>query len=458
MNYINVPEKKIPVVAEADLVVIGGGPAGIGAALRAGRAGAKVIVVEKFGSLGGANVTGWCRINTWGKHIAGEIWQALKDEGYAAKVVDVTPDLLYDRLFHWNAHPLQDRVAVKAAQNLWTFDTDIAAYKINEMMEEAGVRLMLRSLFVDAVVEDGSIKAAIVENASGQQAIRGTVFADTTGVADVVARIGAPYTKAGSPLGPPICMGLMWKMVGVDYQKLTDYQKSDPELNKLIEDVGSKGELPYYSPKKTAEGATVPDIMYSGHPRPEIATTTNTGRGEIDLWMPSIYEWALDGADNAEDVTKAEISIRKQIVSELKFLKKHVPGFENADISGISQYLGIRESRHPIGEYVLTREDIDEGHEFDDVVMERETRAGKTRNVPYRCLLPKTVDNLLVAGDDICADHFAAFISHSFNTSINLGEIAGIAATLAIENKTTPKALDYPVLKNELVAQGILSE
>ena len=101
---------------------------------------------------------------------------------------------------------------------------------------------------------------------------------------------------------------------------------------------------------------------------------------------------------------------------------------------------------------------MDEGSRFDDVVMEMKTRADKTRSVPYRCLLPKTVDNLLVAGDDICADHFAAFISHSFNTSINLGEIAGIAAKLAIENKMTPKALKYPVLKKELVKQQILED
>ena len=458
MTYIDEAAKQTPVIAEADLVVVGGGPAGIGAALRAGRAGAKVIVIEKFGSLGGANVTGWCRCLGRGEHIAGEIWQTLEDEGYASKVLDLTPDLLYDPLFHYNANPTVDIKEQKLALRLWTFNTDMAACVINEMMEEAGVQVMFRSLFVDVVVEDGNIKAVIVENASGRQAIKGAVFTDTTGVADVVARMGAPYTRAGNQFGVPIGMGLMWKMIGVDYDKLVEYQKEDPRLSKLIEKAAATGELPYYNPKKTAEGVTRPDIQYSGHPHPEIAPTTNTPRGEIELWMPSIYEQALDGADNAEDVTKAEISIRKQIVSELKFLKKCVPGFEAADLSGISPYLGIRESRHPIGEYVLTGADLAEGRKFDDVVIKRSRGSGKSRSVPYRCMLPKTVDNLLVAGDDICADHYAAFISHSFNTSINLGEIAGIAAALAIENKTTPKALKYPVLKKELVNQQILED
>ena len=460
MEFVNEPARGTPVVREADIVVVGGGPAGIGAALRAARAGADVIVIEKCGNLGGANVSGWCRVLGWGEHIAGEIWETLEARGYAAKVLDLLPELLLNPLFHYNANPTVDIEKDQLARGLYTFDADMAACVINEMIEEAGVELMFRSLFVGAQVEGGNIKAVFVENASGRQAIRGKVFTDTTGNADVVARVGAPYTKAGNEFGVPICMGLMWKMIGVDYQRLFEYQKSDPRLYKLIDQARENGELPYYRPKKTDIGLRPQssDLQYSGHPHPEIAPTVHARRGEVELWMPSMYEWALDGADNADDVTRAEIHIRKQILSELNFLKKYVPGFEHADLSGISPYLGIRESRHPVGEYVLTIDDVVSGRQFDDVALARGKRPGWRREFPYRCFLPKTIDNLLVAGDDICADHYAAFLSHSFNTSINLGEVAGIAAALSVDNGVTPKQLAYPILKCELVRQGILVE
>ena len=459
MTFVDEPARRTPVVRQADVVVVGGGPAGTGAALRAARAGARVVVIEKCGTLGGTNVTGWCRVQGWGRRIAGEIWGRLEAGGYAAKVLDLLPEMLLNPLFHVNADPEVDIEKDQPARGLYTFDADMAACVINEMMEEAGVELMLRSLFVGAQVEDGDIKAVFVENASGRQAIRGEVFTDTTGNADVVARVGAPYRKAGNEFGVPICMGLMWKMTGVDYQKLFAYQKSDPRLDKLIEQAREKGELPYYSPKTTDIGLRPGsgDFQYIGHPHPEIAPTVNAHRGEVELWMPSAYDQALDGAGNADDVTRAEIRIRKRILSELNFLKNYVPGFEQADLAGISPHLGVRESRHPIGEYVLTADDVVTGRQFEDAVL-RSGATGRRREFPYRCLLPKTIDNLLVAGDDICADHYAAFASHSFNTAINLGEVAGIAAALSVEKGVKPKGLAYPVLQRELVRQGILEE
>ena len=356
MEFVDEPARRTPVVREADVVVVGGGPAGIGAALRAARAGADVIVIEKCGNLGGANVTGWCRVQRRGKHIAGEIWETLEARGYAARVLDLFPELLLNPLFHYNANPAVNIERDQPARGLYTFDASMAACVINEMMEEAGVKLALRSLFVGAQLEDGNIKAVFVENASGRQAIRGQVFTDTTGNADVVARVGAPYTKAGNEYGVPIGMGLMWKMTGVDYQRLFEYQKSDPRLCQLIDQARENGELPYYSPEKTDIGLRpqAADLQFSGHPHPEIAPTVNAHRGEVELWMPSMYDWALDGADSA--------------------------------------------------------------------------------------------------------DHYAAFLAHSFNTSINLGEVAGIAAALSVENGVTPKELAYPVLQRELLRQGILAE
>lgn len=140
-------------------------------------------------------------------------------------------------------------------------------------------------------------------------------------------------------MGLPIPPGVMWKMSGVDYEKLFEYQKDDPKLDRAIETAKAQGELPYYRAKK--ENYYGGD--YTGHPRLEMCPLLHPG--DMLLWASAIHEWGLNCAEDAEDVTRGELHIRKQIFSELNFLKKYVPGFENARLSGIAPFLGIREGR-----------------------------------------------------------------------------------------------------------------
>lgn len=461
MEFITEPTRKVPLIMKADVVVVGGGPAGVGAALRAARNGADTVVIERFGSLGGTNTTGFMFVALEREHLAAEIYDRLRPGGHIVNLLEKFPDLTSNPLTHYSS-----ALNPQSISEILAFDPDMCAFIINEMMEKTGVKLLLRTSYVNTKVEGDTIEAIIVENVSGRQAIAGKVFIDATGRGDVIARSGVPYTSARNEMGFPMPMGLMWKMSDVDYERLFEYQKKDPKLEKLGEKARKKGELPYYRSKKTAKEMKYYDLIYTGHPHLEMSPTSHLG--EMLLWMPVIHEWGLDGAEKAEDLTRAEIHIRKQIVRELNFLKKYVPGFEKAYLSGISPYMGIREGRHPIGEYVLTCEDVRNGRKFDDATLRLKTLdyldmrnqelAQVEFDVPYRCFLPKKIDNLLLAGDDISVDHGAFLHIRSFVRAMNLGEVAGTAATLSVKNETKPKELEYSVLEKTLLEQHILTK
>ena len=446
MAYITMPETRIPVIMETDVVVVGGGPAGIGAAIRSAQSGADTLIIERFGSPGGMFTNGLMCI-TVGEPPDGlpkEILDRLRRGGYVNDPLEKYPGLSSNPLYHYHGPSIAP--GWRGPSKLSTFDPDMAACVMMEIMEECDVKLQLRSLFIDTKVEDGTIMAVVIEGASAKQAIAGKVFVDATGRGDVVARSGAPYTSAGNEFGLPIPPGLMWKMSDVDYQRLFEYQKEDPKLDKLMENAKAKGELPPYRLKKTPYYGG----LYTGHPHLEMCPTLYPG--DMLLWAPAVHEWGLNCAENAEDLTRAEIAIRKEIMAELNFLKKYVPGFEKAHLSGIAPFMGIREGRHPIGEHVMTYEDISNQRTFEDAAL-RQTAWNRvdieggirtvTFDIPYRSFLAKKINNLLLAGDTISMEHKALLHIRGFGTAMRLGEVAGIAAARSVKSKVTPKNLKW---------------
>ncbi|MGP1677829.1 MAG: FAD-dependent oxidoreductase, partial [Burkholderiales bacterium] len=260
--------KPVPVVAEADVVVVGGGPGGFAAALRAARMGASTILLEKYDMPGGVHTSGLQ--GAAGPGVGGihtELMQRFAAAGCIYTVTESTlPNWAGNPLSHYEAH-----LKPGSAFSRSTFNPEGAGCVMVRMLEEAGVRAQYGTAFVDAVVKTkagkDSITEAIVENASGRQAIRGKVFIDGSGTAEVVARAGAPFVRGGGPQPPtvawdaqnrPVPGALLWIMSGIDFARVAAYQirENDPTLGKLIAAATAAGDIPpeLYRPRLSGAG------------------------------------------------------------------------------------------------------------------------------------------------------------------------------------------------------------
>jgi len=464
VKRIRIPEAEIPVAAEVDIVVVGGGPAGFGAAMRAARSGVDTLLIERFGGPGGAATSGYMCVtgvgNTFPLH--SEWVKGISDEGW-----------LFDA---WKAYPQLEANVLVHQSGRMNFYPDDGAYVMIRMLEKANVRLLFRTLFVDTVVRDGAsgdarIEAGIVENASGRQAIKGKVFIDATGRADVVARAGAPFQSAGDAKGLPVPFSLMYKISGVNYEKLFEYQKSDPALWTAIAKARAAGDIPegLYLPYQYTIGGGWGG--YSGCPQLNMCALR--GNGEMLVWSFPPYHLGLNPAENGFDASRGEILMRKLNIAEVKFLKKYVPGFENAYQSGMAPYMALREGRHPQGEYVLTRDDILKESKFPDAVFKRtlndpldtsETRMPRvnergelirvkpspeneprayTCDIPYRAFLPKKIDNLLLAGECFSCTHEWFYGWRLIPWCMRTVELVGTAAAMATKQGIMPKDIRW---------------
>lgn len=464
MKYIKVPEAKVPVTVKADVVVIGGGPAGVGAAVRAARGGAKTYLIERFGSLGGVMTNGFVSsVRKFGP-LAMEIMEKLEAGGYTLEAQGEWPGLMNCNISHNGKHSFDQPVIDRSHALHWYFvgfDPDMMSCVMNDICEEAGVKLSFRNNFVDCVVEDGSIKSVLVENPGGCQAIEGKVFIDCTGRGDVVARAGSPYRSQGNDDGwGHMAAGLMWKMSNVDIAELLDYERSDPGLSAAMEKAKACGEMPHYHPKMTPEWmkniGTLYNGWHTGHPRLEFMPWCYPG--DVMLWSIPPYGLKLNPAERVEDATACEIQCRKEIREELAFLKKYVPGFEKANMAGMAPMMGLREGRHPLGEYIYTWEDLKEARKFDDCAMRMEphyafpngaTSVDKSEykhgwvslEFPKGVFEAAGIDNLLLAGDNMSIHWSIYCLLKGFGQAMSTGECAGIMAARSVESDTKIKKL-----------------
>jgi len=460
-DEISVSPKRIPAGAEADVVVVGGGPGGFAAALRAARMGISTILVERYDMPGGIHTSGLqgaAGLGVGGIHT--ELMQRFANEGHLYTATGAThPEWAGNPLSHYEA-----RLKPGSAFARSTFNPEGAGCVMVRMLNEAGVRALYGTAFVDAVVEGGvgndSISEVIVENASGRQAIRGKVFIDGSGTAEVVARAGAPFVRGGGPQpstvewdgqNRPVPGGLLWIMSGIEFAHLAAYQKrqNDPTLSKLIAAARAAGDIPpeLYRPRLSGRG--IYGDAYIGHPTLDISPIR--APGTFIFWQNVPYEWALHMDDDAENDARAKTMLREFIDAEARFLKKYVPGFENACVTNVGRYVGIRDGRHPIGEYVFSIEDALAGRRFPDAVTKPMTKTffwdahrPYTFEVPYRCFLPKKINNLLLTGASLSFTYETIFMAmRNFPWCTQTGEIAGYAAALSVQQGITPKELEW---------------
>ena len=404
--------KEIPVSAEADVIVCGAGPAGIGAAIIAARQGASVILLESQDCIGGVATAGM--MSHWGGRSSSKV---------LLEIYERTRQKC--ELLGWvEENNCRENVIHHDAQKI----------VLNEMMQEAGVKTLFYTFVCGSIVEDGKIKGVIIENKSGRSAVLGKAVVDSTGDGDVAAFAGVPYYKGRETDGRMQPCTLMFKVGGVDYSRAVFPGSFETKVHT------EKGELQALAKELLPFPAG--HVLLYPQPTP----------GTVCCNMTNAIE--IDGTD-AESVTKGLLTCRSQIEPIIKFLQEYVPGYENCWLMSVGSLLGIRETRHFEGEYTLIPDDILTARVHDDWVVKRAffnfdvhnlTGASLDKtgvqskwtqpddySIPYGCLLPKKVEGLLLSGRNISGSHLAHSNFRIMSVCIALGEAAGAAAALFVK-------------------------
>lgn len=442
-------------VLEADVVVIGGGPAGINAAIASGRQGARTVLIERHGFLGGmstaALVYPWMTFHTE----KGE--QVIK--GIAQEIVD--------RLMEYGGSPGHLRDTVGFVHTVTPYHPEIYKVLVIDMLKEAAVKLLVHS-FVDKVeLEGDKIKSVQLTSKSGRIYVSAKVFVDATGDADVAFLSGAPTLKGRDADNKTQPMTMKFRMRGVDLTRVKQYMIDHPE--------------DFYEKTPFDELPTIPltgvQGFYSqwkagGVPINRDQVLFFIGPEEDEVLVNCTRVQGLDGT-NVEDLTEAEEEGRRQVLMMADFLKDKVPGFEKASISAVGTQIGIRETRRIEGVYSLTIHDVVEGRKFHDVIarsgypVDIHDPSGKgvtaawiggdgAYDIPYSCLLPKKIENLLAAGRCISTTHEALATTRLTPSCMATGQAAGTAAAIASLEKKSPKSINIEKLQTELRKAGVV--
>ena len=437
-DLIREPARDIPVRGEYDVVVLGGGPAGIAAAAAAGALARRTLLIERYGFLGGmgtaAGVTNFCGLHA---NVHGEIRQV---------VHGVADDVLarIARLGGLNApHEIFGRTFAQA------YDTAAFKCAADALLLGRGVELMLHALACAVVKEDDAIAALVVETRSGRVAVRSRIFIDCSGDGDLAQLAGAPY-ELGDGCGNLLYPTMMFRLSGVDPERAGDAWAAIP---RLMEDAERAGREKF--PRK---GAIVRPMRHPTEWRVNV-TQIKSRNGR-----------AVNGTD-ADELTAGEIEGRRQALAFFAFLKREAPGFGESYIVDIPPQLGIRETRRVTGRYALTGDDVVECASFPDTigvngwpieahvagdVAWRWPAPGSRgfNHLPYRMLLPLGVSNLLVAGRCASMTHEGQSAARVSGGCFVMGEAAGTAAHLAVAAGVAPAEVDVAELQRALEANG----
>ena len=412
MDWIIEPERKTPIVADVDLLVCGGGVAGVAAAICAARYGVKVMLLEKYGFLGGL-VTTSLVITTppLNNGINLEFGKRLKEKSVYA------PCRHSDEL----TQPLE----------LHAIDPEILKYELVLMLQDAGVEILLHTYIAGNIMEGDEIRGVIMENKAGRQAVKAGMVVDATGDADIASFAGAPFRLVKKP------MTMMFNMVGVDVEKALDAFGNWGGIRKLVKEGIDQGELAFdlgIYPEFGAPGVYAEKLVYND---------------EVNVWSGNLM--GMNGVDPV-DLTKAEIITREHAMRMAIFLKSKAPGFENARIEYTSTQVGVRATRQITGEASPTMDDV-QNVKFDDTVVKPYAR--NEMRLPFGSILPQKAENLLVAGRCISADEEAMGRLRLIPVCSATGQAAGTAAALALKEGISPRRLDIALLQKHLIDQGM---
>ena len=389
-----------------DVIVVGAGPAGIGAAVAAGRGGAKTLLVDQCGSVGGMSTVGL--MSHFTGTVGNRIYREILDRAKETYFYDPGEDVF--------------------------IDPELLKIVYYQMLEEAVVTVLLYTFVCDAVMDGHTVKGVVCENKSGRNIFRADVVVDCSGDGDLAYRSGAAYSEGRGTDGKMQPATLMFKVGGVDMERAC----LPGSFETLVPT--EKGELQALARKHLPYPAG--HVLLYRSPVPGVVTCNMTNAVGID-------------GTKAEDLTRAEITCRKQMIPIVKFLREFAPGYENCYIVSAASLIGIRETRHVKGVKTLTEEDILQARQFEDAVvygawfnfdvhniagagldetgLQRDFPQAKEYTIPYGCLVPEKIDGLLLAGRNISGTHMAHSSFRAMPICVATGWAAGTAAAIAVQ-------------------------
>jgi hypothetical protein len=440
MSKFQEDSRDLNIYGNFDVIVVGGGPAGVGAAVAAARNGSKTILLERYGCLGGMTTGGQVMVI-----------MPMSDGTNELQIRGICQEIV-DRLDAIGAavHPPKEEwgSSEKESINRWkryafsvvegkvrmaaTVDPEMLKCVLNDMVTEAGATLLLHSWGARAIRKGNQVKGVIFESKSGRQAVLGKIVIDTTGDGDIFASAGVPFESKLDPKIRSSHLALTFRLANIDLEKYYAFKESNPQkYAELMQELGKQG------------GFTM------------FINTTHKGV----IWVNN----NIPGLDplNVADLSWLEVNGRNRIRLTQRFLKENMPGFEECFVMDTASQIGVRSSRRLIGQHVLTAKEIFSGLVFPDTIAIcpdfRHTVSAEHPHwhIPLRSLVASEVDNLLVAGRCFSSDIVANDLLAPVQFCIAMGQAAGTAAALSIKHNQAIRDLDFQTLKDTLIKQGV---
>lgn len=449
MQTITEPAREIPVLAETDVLVVGGGPGGLAAALGAARAGAQTMLVERFGCFGGVITQVGVETIAWYRQPGTVDIEGIGIEfEQRARVMGGTR-----REAHWHSE---------------TLDAEVFKVVADTLIRESGVTPLLHCMAVSAIMDGNTIRGIITESKSGRQAILAQRVIDATGDADICHLAGAPYRL--TPVPEMMGVTVVFSCSGIDKPRFMAYVQDHPGT------IGDWGHLwamrtsgkedgvfsPYLQEpfdRARADGVIPPELTSIGG-----TWSTISDSGEATN-LNVVYMLGYDST-NVRRLTAGEMDGRQQAMYAIEALRRYVPGWERARLRNFGMALGTRDSRKITGRYNMTEHDVLNQARFEDsigifpefvdgyglVVL---PTTGRYFQVPYGILLPQGVENLLVAGRCVAGDKISHAALRNMMCCTVTGQGAGVAAAVSVQTGASVSTVDIRAVQQELIRQGV---